>query len=199
MRTRLFFLNILFLILLAALLVRFFSLQVLSTDFYQNLAENQHQLSTTLNPVRGEVYIHDRKNDALIPAITSIEKNIVFAVPPEIADPAETARILAPILEMTESEILERITDLDRKWVSIKKQLPESATFQIEDLDLVGIYLQPESHRFYAEGKFASQILGFVGFQGDVRAGQYGIEKYFEEELAGLEGSLLLESDTTGR
>ena len=198
MKTRLFFLNILFLILFAALLVRFFSLQVLSQDFYQNLAENQHLLSVMLNPLRGEVYIHDKKNGALIAAIVSIEKNIVFAVPPDIIDSAKTARILAPILEMTESAVMDRISDLDRKWVSIKKQLPESTTIQIEELDLAGIYLQPESHRFYVEGKFASQIFGFVGFQGDVRAGQYGIEKYFEEELAGSEGSLLLESGTTG-
>jgi len=199
MKSRLFILNIIFLLLSAALIVRLFSLQVISHSFYKNLAENQHQSSQTLTPARGEVFIHDQINGGLIPVVTNIEKNIVFAVPPEIEEPTKIARQLAKVLGLSEGEILTKISDQERKWVSIKKELLESESIQVEELDLPGIYLQPENHRFYPEKTFASQVLGFMAFEGDVREGQYGVERYFETELSGVSGSLLLEKDTAGR
>jgi len=198
MKVRLVILNFIFLILSATLMVRFFSLQVLSHGFYENLADNQHSLSTTLNPVRGEVYIRDEKNGSFVSVVTNVEKNSLFAAPGEIEDPAAAAGALSRALGLGAGEILEKISDPARKWVLIQKELPESVSLEIKELALGGIYLQPENLRHYPEGPFASQVLGFVGFQDDGRAGQYGIEKEYEEELAGLPGSLFLESDTSG-
>ncbi|MEK7579938.1 MAG: penicillin-binding protein 2 [Patescibacteria group bacterium] len=42
--------------------------------------------------------------------------------------------------------------------------------------------------RFYPEGKLASSVVGFLGFQGKQRLGQYGLEEYYEPWLSGQVG-----------
>jgi cell division protein FtsI/penicillin-binding protein 2 len=198
MRKRLLVLNLLFVAVTALLIVRFFSLQVISAEFYQKLALNQHQDSKTLNQLRGQIYIHDDKNGELVPVAINIKKDLVFAVPQEITDHTATARTLARTLGMSESEILSKISDQDRKWIPIKKGLTESESAAVKRQDLDGVYLEPETVRFYPENDFASQVLGFVGFEGDEKKGQYGVEGRFELELAGRPGYLSLEEDPSG-
>lgn len=189
MKPRFFLLRIFFGILLAAVIMRLFSLQVLSNGFYRNLAENQHEIIKTLVPERGEIFIRTPSGE-LSSVVTNIEKELVYAVPPEITDKEKTAAALAGVLEMPKQEVLEKITDEGRKWVAIKKQLPESVVAAVKNLDLSGIYLAAETYRFYPEHIFASQALGFLGFDADRRIGRYGIEQYFEEQLRGRVGSL---------
>lgn len=42
--------------------------------------------------------------------------------------------------------------------------------------------------RFYPDGFLASSVVGFLGFQGKNRAGQYGLEEYYEPWLSGQVG-----------
>lgn len=199
MKPRLFFLQFFFALSLAVIVTRLFSLQVLSHEFYQNLAENQHQLYKKLVPARGEIFIKEDKRGRTVPVVTNIEKDLVYAVPPEVTDKERTAVALASILELSKKEILEKISDTGRKWVAIKKELPESTSVKIRNLKQPGIYLQPETHRYYPEKEFASQVLGFYAYQEEERIGRYGIEEYFEDQLKGQAGSLVFEKDIKGR
>lgn len=195
-----FALHIVFAVLIAAVTVRLFALSVLSHEFYKNLAENQHQLYKTLIPIRGEIFVNEgASGEKLVSVVTNTTKDLVYAVPPEIEDKEKTAATLASILEMRKGEVLERLADNDRKWVAIKKELPESVSARIAELKLKGIYLQAETYRLYPEKEFASQVLGFVGYRDKERAGQYGIEEKFESELAGQSGFLTLDKDIRGR
>ena len=51
------------------------------------------------------------------------------------------------------------------------------------------------TERVYPQGLFAGQLLGFVGFQGHDRVGQYGIERSYHESLQ--ENDILLTIDPT--
>lgn len=44
-------------------------------------------------------------------------------------------------------------------------------------------------NRFYPEKSLASSVLGFWGFRGKVRIGQYGVESFYEPWLSGVVGS----------
>ncbi|MFA6106452.1 MAG: penicillin-binding protein 2 [Patescibacteria group bacterium] len=55
-----------------------------------------------------------------------------------------------------------------------------------------------ETFRYYPEGNMGANILGFVGYEGEKKEGRYGLEEYFNEELAGKPGSLKTERDATG-
>ena len=43
-------------------------------------------------------------------------------------------------------------------------------------------------HILVPAGSLASSLVGFLGFQGKLRAGQYGIEEYYEPWLSGQVG-----------
>ncbi|MBI4050292.1 MAG: penicillin-binding protein 2 [Candidatus Doudnabacteria bacterium] len=198
MKSRHFLLAIFFLIFTAAVIVRLFALQVLGNSFYRNLAENQHELAKILYPQRGQIFVSESAGRDPVPVVTNVERALVYAVPPEIFDKAKTAAALSAVVGMSAREILEKISDDSRKWVAIKKQLPESEALAVKKLALSGIYLQGETHRFYPEKIFASQVLGFLGYVSDKRVGRYGVEEYFEEELAGQSGSLFAEKAAGG-
>lgn len=51
-----------------------------------------------------------------------------------------------------------------------------------------------EDRRYYPEGAFLGQVLGFLGFEGDRRVGQYGIEAYYDEAIR-QESDLILTID----
>ena len=178
--------------------MRLFSLQVLSHENFRTLAENQHELYRTLVPERGRIFVLEDRQGKTVPAVTNIEKNLVFAEPKRIVNKDQAAAALSQILEMPEKDILEKIADDSRKWVIIKKELAESEALRVADLKLAGIGLEPERFRFYPEKVFAPQLLGFYAFRDEQRVGQYGIEEYYENILAGKLGSIALEKDLKG-
>lgn len=67
-----------------------------------------------------------------------------------------------------------------------------------KELKISGIGFSEKPFRFYPEGNIGSNILGFVGFAGDREQGRYGLEGFFDQELAGLPGSLKTERDAKG-
>src|SRR3989344_369740 len=173
--------------------LRLFSLQIGSHKYYQALAANQHGTDTTIKPGRGDIFLSSFSGAPLLVA-TTVAKNMVYAVPKEITDKENTAARLAGFLNLSRQEILDKVSGTS-SFASLKRDLSDTESKQIKALNLTGIYFQPQDTRLYPEKNLASQVLGFFGFKGDERVGQYGIEGKFEPELAGVEGSLGAETD----
>jgi cell division protein FtsI/penicillin-binding protein 2 len=53
-----------------------------------------------------------------------------------------------------------------------------------------GISHSMENYRYYPENNFASQLLGFVRSNNNILTGNYGLEGFFDKELAGTAGYL---------
>ena len=68
----------------------------------------------------------------------------------------------------------------------------------LEALNLSGIDYIMENNRYYPDNNIGAHILGFVGYNNDVRSGQYGLEGFFNEELSGQPGSLWAERSAGG-
>ncbi|MDR1618556.1 MAG: PASTA domain-containing protein [Treponema sp.] len=103
---------------------------------------------------------------------------------PEIVSLAEFSRELAPLLEIPEDEITERIRLSSSDFVYLRKQVDESTIRMIEGERsrgrLRGIGIEPVVGRIYPERNLASQIIGFTGNGND---GLAGIEYAFNGEL----------------
>jgi cell division protein FtsI (penicillin-binding protein 3) len=104
---------------------------------------------------------------------------------PDVRNPVAVSRELAPILNMTSEEILERIDASRSDFLYLKKQVEQSTIREIENAlkegNLLGIGIEPIVGRIYPEKQIASQIVGFVG---DEQNGLGGIEYAFETDLA---------------
>ena len=138
-------------------------------------------------------------NGALL--ATSIELQSVFATPPLIADPTQTARLLAPVLDVSTAQLRAKLAG-DHAWVWLKRRITPEAAERIRSLDLRGIGMLPETKRVYpmqgiAQGTtLAAQVLGFVDVNGD---GQYGVEGGENAILAGSPGAVSAQADVIGR
>lgn len=80
----------------------------------------------------------------------------------------------------------------------INQKVNEDDLKKLMDLNIPGIEFTMEKHRYYPENNIGSQMMGFVGFNDDQKIGQYGLEGFFNEELAGIPGSILGEKSAKG-
>lgn len=190
--------SVFFLLAFVIIGIRLFLLQIVNGKSARLLAEDQHSIFTKLLATRGEIKITDKFSQGPIIVATNIKKPLVYAVPESIVNPKETAIKLSGILKMDEKEILTKFEDLKRKYVPIKKQLTDAQQQAIKDLKLSGINFDYEDIRVYPENSLLSQTLGFVGYRDQSKEGLYGVEKYFEKDLAGKNGQIFQETGAKG-
>ncbi len=199
------YLVVFFIILIGfALVFRLFSLQILQHDFYKGLAENQHQIYQILFPKRGEIFIKDRfygtdSLSQLSPLAVNREWPMAYAVPKKIEDKEETAKLLAPLLEMDEDVLRQKISKRNDPYEPLKHKLSSEIVEKIKELNIEGIEFTTESWRYFPAGSLACHVIGFVGFSDDRKVGQYGLEGYYNKELEGESGFLEGEKDTNGQ
>lgn len=164
-------------------------LQFVRGEELQEKAVNQWNRRLTVQPQRGAIY---SRNDALLVGSATAES--IVALPSEIEDPQETARLLAPILNMSEEVLVER---MERQMfeVYLSRKVEDEVAQAVKELRLPGIRTTIESKRYYPRGNLASHVLGFAG----IDEGLEGVEFYYEEQLQGKKGYIIFEADVWGR
>ncbi len=196
------FLLVVVFILAAACVVRLLDLQVLKYKSFVALAEGQHSLKESLISERGKIYVQDRDSGDLFPLAINEKLNLVYAVPKVIQNSEsnleEIAEKLEPLLEISKEDLIAKLEKPDDLYEPLKHEIDDETKSKIEELEIPGIEFQPEPHRFYPEKSLASHVLGFVGYVGDLRCGQYGVEGHYEEMLKGKPGHLVGERSATG-
>lgn len=194
-RWRIHALVVLVIVISAFIIGRSFVLQVLKYPIYKALASDQRDFSEILIPQRGEIFIKDRDGE-LYPLAINRRFWKIYAVPSEVINPEEVALKLESLLAIPCEKIQARLAKVDDPYEPIKNKVSDEQAAKIQDLELEGIYTAPEDWRYYPEEDFASHILGFVGFKDEEKVGQYGIEEYYEQRMAGQDG--FLEAERTG-
>ncbi len=200
-RKRMVVLTVLLFLSFAIIALRLSALQLAQGGDFRVQADGQRTSLNTIPAVRGEIKIGDRFSGQPDTVATTIKKPLVYAVPESMTDREGVAKALAPILGMSEQDILDKTADKTKKYVPLKKQLSDEDKQKIEDLHLNGIAFDDESIRFYPEGNFMSQLLGYVGYKGDSgteKTGIYGIEQAFNKYLEGTPGSSATEKSAGG-
>ncbi|MBI4137501.1 penicillin-binding protein 2 [Candidatus Roizmanbacteria bacterium] len=173
--------------------LRLFYWQVVSHDELRDLADSQHFYRLEIPPARGEI----RSSDGT-PLVTNQTAYLVFAEKKNVTDIEEYAEQVAPVLEMEEASVSALLTEHD-VWVPIKHQVEAPVVDKIKQLELAGLGFEREDKRFYPETSMAAHLLGFVGKDALGRPkGYFGLEGFYDKELAGQPGFLLQERDAYG-
>ncbi|MCZ0704532.1 penicillin-binding protein 2B [Natronobacillus azotifigens] len=120
-----------------------------------------------------------------------------------VADVDITASSLAPILGGEERDIrntLETGIDNDKFQVEfgrIGRQLTQEQKNAIDDLELPGIHFIEQPKRYYPNGIFASQVIGFAQDNDESTiTGLTGIEALLNDHLTGQNGSVSFQRDS---
>lgn len=194
---RIHFLRIFFILAGAVIAANLFFLQIFQHKKYDALAQNQHNIFEELTPTRGEIFLQDyslaKKNltaDNLVPLAVNRQYQMAYAVPKEISESqrAEVSRKISEILAVDNEEILKKLQKSNDPYEALKHKLDDDTVKKIETAKILGIHLAAEDWRYYPMGAGAAPIVGFLGGGGEKKVGQYGIESYYEKELAGQTG-----------
>jgi len=117
---------------------RLVQLQVYQRSSYVRQARRQQERTIEVSPLRGVIY--DRN---LQPLAMSVEVDSIFAVPGEVPNPAETAKVLSPVLNISEGELQRRMQS-GRFFTWVKRKVSEREASRVRQLNLQGIYTKRE-------------------------------------------------------
>jgi len=200
-------------LLFGALVGRMYYLQVLQTERFRLLAEENRVNLRLLPPLRGKIV--DRFGTPL--AVNDPNYRVVV-VPEQTTNMRETLKTLARLLPLTPEEI-DRL--MRERWkrrsfvpITVKDNLGWDMVSRIEvNLpDLPGASIEVDQSRSYPFGGTTAHVLGYVGppSEGEVgddpllqlpgfRIGKSGLEKVHDARLRGKAGTSEVEVNALGR
>ena len=185
-KTRLLTVLIVFGLCFFTVICRTFYLQILKADYYKQKAKSQHERTLTLEPRRGRILDKDGRILAV-----SIQLESLYAKPAQINSPSKVARLISPIINIPYHKLLVKLKS-SRNFVWIKRKLTPEQVKKIKIFDFNGIDFMEEFRRYYPNGNFAGQILGYTGIDSQ---GLEGIENKYEFLLAGKPRTYVVEKE----
>ena len=226
MRARSYLLVFLFTVIFAAILVcHLFKISVIDHDIYVARANERHFGNISIPAERGAIY--DKNGTPLAWSATvykvyidpslyrtqieKIEKNNkqILAqnksndqTPKGYVDTTqlqnELITYLSEKLSISTDDIIEAINK-DSKYVVLKKQVEKPDADEIlaymDNIGLSCVNTESDTKRYYTQNELAAAVIGFTNSSGD---GQYGIESYYDDYLAGTDGRVLSAKDARG-
>ncbi|WP_299952978.1 penicillin-binding protein 2 [uncultured Roseobacter sp.] len=119
---------------------------------------------------------------------TNFETHSLYAQPPQMVDPAHSARELARVFpDLDEKELLEDFTG-KRKFIWIKRKISPEQMQAVHEIGDPGLLFGARDMRLYPNGRLAAHVLGGASYGREgVHAaeviGVAGVEKYFDDHL----------------
>ncbi len=165
-------------------------LQLFEGSYLAERAKRQHTAIETVTGQRG--LILDRNGLVLA---RNVETNSLYANPRRIVDKQKTAQVLARILGKSPADILKSI-NRNSAFVWLSRKLDDATAKEVRDADLTGIALVKEYERTYPFKQVAGQLLGFTNIDSK---GLEGLEKAFNDDLAGISAKRTVKRDASGR
>lgn len=191
MKSRILLLFSFMLTLWIIVLIRGAVIQIFPNERLASLKRRQFETSIQIRARRGAIL--DRNGKELAASVPSFS---LFADPKLIQNPNAVASRLAKTLKMRKSDLIKHLRVKHRRFVWLRRQLPEKQMMEIRDWNEPGLGFLEESKRIYPNGSLMAQTLGFVGADG---RGLEGLELQFDKELRGGFKDVLLPRDARGR
>ena len=171
--------------------LRLYSLMVVDHSYYTQLALRNQTRSTVVTADRGVIY--DRNMNVLA-SNQSVEN--VYLDPHELkqskADVPKIAQALGEILGKDPEWIKEQAGDTRMRYKKLAERISEETAAQIRNYinenNISGIHLEPNTQRYYPYGTLAAQVIGFTNAS---NTGSEGIEAAYNSFLEGTSGRVI--------
>jgi len=168
-----------------------YKLMVAEYDYYAAKALGNQTRTTAVTAERGNIY--DRNMNILA---TSVGVENVYLNPRELKQAKEDIPMisekLGQILDRDPAWIAEQAGDFTKRYKQVGSRIDEETAAQIRSLineyDISGIHLEPNTQRLYPYGTLASQVIGFTNASGD---GSEGVEAAYDSFLSGDAGKVI--------
>ncbi|HUX30321.1 MAG TPA: penicillin-binding protein 2 [Thiobacillus sp.] len=180
-------------LLLAGLAVvagRAFYLQGINTDYLQGKGDAVANRNLTLPAHRGQV---SDRNGQLLAISTPVES--LWARPDELKLSDGERAQLARVLGMSTQELTKTLARKTHGEFSVRRPVTPEQAVKIATMGVPGLYLRREFRRYYPAGEVAAHVVGFTNVDD---LGQEGVERAYQDWLAGREGQRHIQRDRRG-
>ncbi|MDR0926164.1 MAG: PASTA domain-containing protein [Ignavibacteria bacterium] len=173
--------------------VRLAYIQIIKGSEYTELAKRQQQTKQELLPQRGNIY--DRNGNLLASTI----KSIGIAVDPTVLKHKDSlATLIENHIGINRRTILDKINSAKGQYVRLCSRVTADKVNEIRKLKAIdrGIILIDEPTRYYNYSSIAAQLIGTASLD---NKGQSGLELYYDAELSGQSGFMVMYRDALQR
>ena len=155
---------------------RLYYLQITMSEHYRAWSQGLMSFSReAAAPTRGEIFFSGGQ-----PLAINKDFNYAYASPMNIKDKAFAAQKVAQALGLDEKDLVEKFSR-ESLYVPLKEKISDDEAREIKEADIKGVYTDQKKMRYYPQGGVAAQLAGFVD---DDNIGRYGLEEYYNDELA---------------
>ena len=184
------------LVIAAVFVFRLFYLQVIQHNHYVALAQQEQVKKERLPATRGEIYALNGSTPVKL--VLNETVYTVFVDPALIIENGSADKIEKVMKQVAGGNVVDNFDKLlvkeDSRYQVVAKRVTRTQAEKIKEEKLSGIGFTAVSQRVYPENQLASQTLGFVNADG---VGNYGLEGYMNDELAGKDGRLETVTDVS--
>jgi cell division protein FtsI (penicillin-binding protein 3) len=167
-------------------------LHVFHKEFLQDQGDARYLRIVPIPAHRG--MITDRYGE---PLAISTPVDSVWVQPAAFSEAYSDWPKLAKLLKLNLAHLKRTLSQRqDREFVYLKRHISPELAKKVMALELPGVNLQREYHRYYPAGEVTAHVLGFSNI--DDR-GQEGLELAYDEWLKGVPGSQRVLKDRLGR
>lgn len=170
---------------------RLLYVQIINSDSLRTLAFEQWTRDLPFNADRGD--ITDVNGIKLASSMTLYT---MYCRPSDVKEAEEIASFVSDALDIDKTLLYTRLTKKGVSEVRLCRRVTRAEMLEVEQRDFSGIYFTADSARYYDQGDFLTQLLGFTDAD---NKGQSGIELQYDRYLTGINGYSYTETDLIGR
>ena len=170
---------------------RLLYVQIINSDSLRTLAFEQWTRDLPFTADRGD--ITDVNGIKLASSMTLYT---MYCRPSDVKEAEKIAAFVSDALDIDKTLLYTRLTKKGVSEVRLCRRVTRAEMLEVEQRDFSGIYFTADSARYYDQGDFLTQLLGFTDADNN---GQSGLELQYDRYLTGINGYSYTETDLIGR
>ncbi len=176
----------------SVIVVKAFTIQIKGTEFYTKQGDKRQIRVIEQIVPRGTIYDRNGEPLAISTPMVSIGIN-----PSRMVTRLDEVDKLAEALKMDAQDLRNQVVNKkNKKFVYVARRVPPYVAQLVRSLGLENVEFRQEFKRFYPAAEITSQLIGFTDSND---SGKEGIERLFNEWLAGKKGKKQIMQDRTGQ
>jgi cell division protein FtsI (penicillin-binding protein 3) len=173
---------------------KLFNIQILKNEELKYLAHRQQTDVETINAERGLIY--DCNNVLLVYNRNDVSFYLDMRMASKVSKQArkKIADKFAEVFGKPAAYYLDMMK-VSNKNICLERKAPSEKALILKNFKAPGLFYKEDPTRIFPYDNLASHVLGYVG---DDFRGVNGVEKSFDEQLRGINGSMLVEKNAIG-
>lgn len=174
---------VLFIFFALILILRLYQVQIIHGQEYTDKADHQYVSFASQLYDRGNIFF-ENKDGTVLSAATLATGYTISLNPSKIQDVSAVYKVLSEALPLSVDSFYIKANKKNSVYEKIADRVSADTVQKIESFNLAGVEIKKDRWRYYPGLNIAARTLGFVGYDGDILTGRYGLEKYYNDVLS---------------